>query len=512
MRLLYLLSLLLITKTSLAQDAGDVLFQNGAVHTVQINFNQNGWTDSLSLYKLMNDTASENKYLKGNVIIDGNTVNDIGVRYKGNSSFNNPSNKKSFKIDLNEFISGQKYDGLKSLNLNNGFKDPTFIREKLTLDFMLQTGIIAPRCTYADLTINNIHYGLYMLLEEVDDSPFLSDKYDNTSGNLYKGDPQGSLQWFGSNASSYQTKYELKTNEDTNDWSDLVRLINIINNTPQTVYFDSLESVMNTTSYLKLRAANMLFTNLDSYDGSGHNYYIYNNNGKFDWIAWDVNESFGNFKYNLSSQQIQCLDIYYLPNPSNSRPLPTKMFQYYPTYKTQLSDIIFNWLNTTYTPSYIDQYIDSLADIIRPFVYADNLKQYTNQQFETNLSSTITTTGGPGGPGGFEILGLKSFYATRFDCIKEQLIALGYFTLSDSQHLEPESTPNVFPNPAADHIYFNLTLSQGAIISITDLTGRTMIQSSVSNNRVDVSALSAGCYILSVSDNGSVVRKQFVKL
>lgn len=58
---------------------------------------------------------------------------------KGNSSFNNPSTKKPFKVDLNEYVSGQDYDGIKKFNLNNGFKDPTMLSEKLTLDFFERT-------------------------------------------------------------------------------------------------------------------------------------------------------------------------------------------------------------------------------------------------------------------------------------------------------------------------------------------------------------------------------------
>ncbi|MBK7910819.1 MAG: hypothetical protein IPJ96_10720 [Bacteroidetes bacterium] len=28
-----------------------------------------------------------------------------------------------------EFVSGQEYDGIRKFNLNNGFKDPSFLRE-----------------------------------------------------------------------------------------------------------------------------------------------------------------------------------------------------------------------------------------------------------------------------------------------------------------------------------------------------------------------------------------------
>ncbi|RDJ93135.1 hypothetical protein B4Q13_24035, partial [Lacticaseibacillus rhamnosus] len=83
------------------------------------------------------------------MIFDGRTLPTIGIKFKGNSSFNNSSVKKSMKLDLNNYVAGQDYDGIKKLNLNNGFKDPSFLREKIALDFMNAHGVTSPRCTFA---------------------------------------------------------------------------------------------------------------------------------------------------------------------------------------------------------------------------------------------------------------------------------------------------------------------------------------------------------------------------
>ncbi len=60
------------------------------------------------------------------------------MRFKGNSSFSANGVKKSFKIDFDEYDEDNNalvfYD-LKKLNLNNGFNDPTMLREKLFYDF-----------------------------------------------------------------------------------------------------------------------------------------------------------------------------------------------------------------------------------------------------------------------------------------------------------------------------------------------------------------------------------------
>jgi spore coat protein CotH len=185
-----------------AQLPGDSVFNASQIHTIKLYFNQYRWWDSLIAYYPLDQK------MLASMEFDGVWYDSVGAQLKGNSSFNNQSKKKPFKIDLNEYVSGQTLNGLKKFNLNNGFKDPTFMREKLTLDFCKRHGIAAPRCTYANLYLNDTLWGLYTFIEQVDKT-FLETVFDDDDGNLFKGDPQGSLQWFGPADSSYYNRYEL---------------------------------------------------------------------------------------------------------------------------------------------------------------------------------------------------------------------------------------------------------------------------------------------------------------
>ena len=217
-------SLLLFPAFARAQDPGDYLFSAWTVHEIRFQFSQPGFWDSLKV----NYTLDQ--YMPADITIDGSSYPQSGVKYKGNSSYNNGSVKKPFRIDLSEYTDGQEHDGLKKLVLNNGFKDPTFLREKIMLDFLNDHGIAAPRCGFARLYVNNEYRGLYTVIEDVNKT-FLEDRFGNKSGNLFKGDPKGTLVWKGESQSLYSNDYELKTNETTNDWSDLIRLIGALNNT-----------------------------------------------------------------------------------------------------------------------------------------------------------------------------------------------------------------------------------------------------------------------------------------
>ncbi|MBK7817188.1 MAG: CotH kinase family protein [Sphingobacteriaceae bacterium] len=392
---------------------GDVFFGAAVVHTIDINFTQTGYWDSL-VANYITDV-----YMKCNIVVDGSTLTTSGVKFKGNSSYNNPSVKKSFKLDFNEYVNGQDYDGLKKLNLNNGFKDPTFMREKIMLDFLIRAGIPAPRCTYARVNLNGTFWGLYVVVEEID-KDFLDDEFSDDKGNLFKGDPSGDLKWLGSSVNTYTTKYELKTNETANNWTDLVYLIDKINNSP-VGFQDSLNKILQVTPFLKAWAASNMFANLDSYIGSGHNYYVYHDSitNKFNWITWDVNEAFGNFTQGMSSTQIETLSINYTGGGANNRPLCNKIIANPTLYASYVNEVCY-LTGYHFLQSYWFPKIDSLKTKIMSDVYVDPNKFFTNTQFDTNIDTMITVVGNPGNP---NIAGLKSFFNRRRASLVTQMLS-----------------------------------------------------------------------------------------
>jgi spore coat protein H len=98
---------------------------------------------------------------------------------------------------------------------------------------------------------------------------------------------------------------------------------------------------------LRYLAVIFLNLNFDQYPDTGNNYYIYNNPGsdKFEWIAWDMGNSWGMFggEYNhpiFGTEQSL--------GPLQYRPLFTKVFQveeYRQTYQAYLDLLIRNYYN-----------------------------------------------------------------------------------------------------------------------------------------------------------------------
>lgn len=501
-----LLSLaLLFSIPNLKAADGDSIWDLPVIHDIYFTFSQTGYYDSLVA------THTTGAYVQCNMTFDGVVLPSVGLRFKGNSSFNNPSQKKSMKVDLNEFVAGQDYDGIKKFNLNNLFKDPTFIREKLTMDYMRNHGMHTPRCTYARVYYNNVYWGLYTLVEDVN-SKFLSQHYGNNNGNLFKGDPHGDLKWFGSSVSSYTPHYELDQSS-TNDWTDLVNLINTVNNSPAASYYADLEDSLFGWDFLANCVINNMFVNLDSYCGSGHNYYIYHDSTlmKWRWLPWDVNETFGTFTMSMTPTQLKTLAYDYNNQPAN-RPLFTKMMAD-PTYR-QVYIYTYCALMEDFTHAYLDPYIDSVANVIRTDVYADPNKFYSNADFETNLTSDIVSSG----PGGGNILGLKDFITARRASLETQLAAVGCYVNTNDVIL-PEESLTAFPNPVSDVLQVLTPASwqqTDFTCEIIGISGRVVRSEShfvgTTNFSVDVSNLSVGVYLIVLRNaNGSTLPYRFVK-
>jgi len=163
-----------------SQKAGDNVFSGIQIHTIKLTFNQPHYWDSLTYYYNLGNS----QYIAAKAVIDSVSYDSIGVRFQGNSSYTHPNDKKPFKLALDEFLN-LKWDGMKTINLSNCWEDPTFIREKLHLDYLNWAGIPAPRGNYAQLYINDTLFAFYSLVEEVDKT-FLTGRYGNKNGDFFK--------------------------------------------------------------------------------------------------------------------------------------------------------------------------------------------------------------------------------------------------------------------------------------------------------------------------------------
>lgn len=415
-----LLFLILVCLSLQAQNAGDEIFAGTQVHTVKFQFKYPNYWDSLLYYY----NLGTEQYIPAAVTINGALFDSVGVRFKGNSSFSHPNNKKSLRINFDEYISTMKWDGEKSIHLNNLYGDPTFMREKVFLDFCRDAGINAPRANYANVYINDTLFAFYSLIEHVD-KRLLSSRFGVNTGDLFKAvdafeglSAASDFKWYSAVPDSYYNRYELKTDGSTTGWPALIKLLDTLNNNVNTV--TALPAVINLNSLYKAFSADIIFANLDSYLNSGRNFYFYFNSltSKMEWIIWDVGLSFGVYGGGVSN--FENLSLTYVLNQTQ-RPLFAKILNTVALKNEYLRNLCLIYTGY-FSASKLFPKIDTIASVIRPYVYTDPRKQYTNNQFEINIQSDLNIQGVAGTN---RIPGLKSFINSRQTSIANQLTALG---------------------------------------------------------------------------------------
>ncbi len=277
---------------SLLFGQGDNLLDDDAVHEIHLTFNDSSFWNTLT--GNYDNNYPDVPYIMANAVIDGTAVDSIGVRLKGFSSYWVATDKKSIKLDFNEFVSGKKYDGLKKINLNNGEGDPAVQRDKLCYDIMRKSGVSAPRTAYTKVFLNGEYWGLYLLVEQIDQT-FINQNFDNEEGNLFKNMANSNLDWLGPDTTAYQQIFELKSGNPTDAWARFVNLMDVINNSSDADFKDAINEVFDVNLYLKVLAVDVATNNWDSYIEHGRNFYMYEDpvSKKFKWIPWDYNLSMG---------------------------------------------------------------------------------------------------------------------------------------------------------------------------------------------------------------------------
>ncbi|MBT5698797.1 MAG: hypothetical protein HOJ12_02270, partial [Flavobacteriales bacterium] len=128
--------------SSFSQNVFDV-----GVRNIEIFFNEPNWDNILDSYYANNIGE---RLIADSVIIDGEVDQDVGIKYKGNSSYNANNIKNPLNIKLDYINNGQSIDGYNILKLSNGFRDPSFVREVLSYE-MAREYMPASKATYANV-------------------------------------------------------------------------------------------------------------------------------------------------------------------------------------------------------------------------------------------------------------------------------------------------------------------------------------------------------------------------
>ncbi|MGX9135182.1 CotH kinase family protein [Rummeliibacillus sp. JY-2-4R] len=291
-----------------------------------------------------------------------NTSYPIEIGYRG--SYTRKFRKRSYTIDFEE----ESFYGASKIHLNAEYRDPSLIRNKLSLDFFQDLGVLSPDSQHINLYRNGILKGVYLQLESVDDM-FLKKR----------GLPSGPIYYAVNNDANFSLTREDKPKKSRlsgyyqaagkkSDNELLREFITTINTTPTSEFPDMITQYLHLDKFFSWQAGAVCTMNND---GFTHNYALYRNSetGLFEILPWDYDATWGR---KVSGGLMEHTYVPIGGKPGNKLCyLLLESPELRSLYREKLEEI----LETKFTVDYMEEKILSLHQSIRPHLILDPYKK-----------------------------------------------------------------------------------------------------------------------------------------
>ena len=268
----------------------DSFFSDTVIHEINITMSEDAYRDI---------RRDGHTYVLADLEVDGETVVGAGLRLRGKiGSYREIYGKPKFKLDLSQFVPGQRLHGLHSLTLNNEVVDCSYLKEPLAYRVFREAGIAASRTSFARVRVNDEIYGLYVIIE-VPDSELLESRFPgDDEGNLYDG--KYVYNWdFGSYtlldfAANVDELYALEEGISVEN-ADVIAISDTMEGAPYGACFaDAVAPLVDWDQWHTAWAVEQWTGHLDGYQMNKNNYRVYfrPSDGKMIYLPTDFDYGF----------------------------------------------------------------------------------------------------------------------------------------------------------------------------------------------------------------------------
>lgn len=300
----------------------------------------------------------------------GNTTNWVNISYRG--AYTRKFRKRSYQINFNDMNNILK---ARTIHINAEYRDPSLIRNKLSLDFFQNLGVLTPDTEFINLYRNGEFKGVYLQLESVDD--LFLEKRKLPIGPIYYAENNDANFSFTRNEKPKQSllsgyRQVIGTPLDNHF---LREFITLINTTSSSQFTKKISEHLNIPQYFSWLSGAVCTMNND---GFTHNYSLYRNSvtSLFEILPWDYDATWGR-KVNGGIMDHTYVPIEGKPgNKLNDFLLQQAYFR--KIYKEKLEEI----LETIFTVDYMEKRVLALHKLVRPHLTLDPYKKKKMDLFD----------------------------------------------------------------------------------------------------------------------------------
>lgn len=260
------------------------------VRTFFLEFENDDWEKELADF---NNTDVE---VPAKVIVDGKAYPDVGVHFRGATSFMfaGEGRKRPLNLSFDFVHKDQNLGGYRTFNLLNAHEDPSYLRAMLYLE-IARDYLPAAKANFVRVVINGEYWGIYTSAQQFN-KDFVQDWFGTTKGARWKvpGSPggRGGLEYLGDDAADYRQTYTIKTKDSPEVWADFIKMCRALNETDVEQLPDAVEPLLDVDGALRFLAIEVALVNGDGYWTRASDFNIYEDkSGKFHILPHDVNEA-----------------------------------------------------------------------------------------------------------------------------------------------------------------------------------------------------------------------------
>ena len=344
-------------------------------------------------------------YVRAKVSVAGRSFTDVGLRYKGNSSFMAARRtlKRSFKIDFNRFVKGQKFLGLTKISLNNNILDPSLLREAISYSLFRELGLPASRTTFARVLLTvpgrfeRRYVGLYTVVEQVN-AAFLETRFGSRDGLIVKPERSLRFPYLGEDWEDGEEVWVPKSDVAAALAGRLVSLTRLVDSADDETFQRQIGDFVDLDQLAGFTALHTVLSHLDSFLLRGHNYYIVLPAGqqprRLLWVPWDLNSTFAGHRSAGSPERQMDLDVdqpYARGNRLLERLVSLEGFR--APYRAAVEGL----LRTQLQPGSLEKRLETLRGVIDEAARADETVDHERFTANFRLSGASDPTEGKDG-------------------------------------------------------------------------------------------------------------------
>lgn len=379
-------------------------------------------------------------YVRAELDFGGTRVTNVAVRYKGNGTYmmSRGSEKKSLKVDLNEFVKGQKVAGVSKLNFHNNVTDASWMNEPLSYALYRDAGVPAPRTSYSRVNVSvsglhtNKYLGLYSIVENLDDH-WAESNFGSKKGAIFKPVTPSLFSDLGNDWARYQQTYDPKGEPTAKQKQRVIDFSKLVSHAEDAEFAQRLPEFLDVDEFSRFMAVTVWLSTLDSILAIGQNYvvYLHPKTDRFQFVPWDLDHSFGNFMLQGTQEEREQLSISE-PWVGQNRFLERvmKVGAVREAYLARLKE----FQGSIFQPGRIQKQVDDLAGVLKAAV-RDEGEEKLSRFAKVVAGESVGMVGfgggggggrGPGGPGGMPGFGqavkpIKGFVGVRHQAVADQL-------------------------------------------------------------------------------------------